>query len=194
MLSIPGLAALTRSHIRRDDSKMVANEPRSHVTTPRPGSVEEAQPPPADHWAPYAVASRVHDYYKERQNVSRRWSRTSEVILLALTAAVTISGVLNPDDSRIPSILGALAVVVAGLRSTFHWRDDWIRFGLARMSLRWELRRYDNDMPPYADAQGNALDQARKDRILIERLNEIEMRDSSTWASMDKGTEVQPAS
>lgn len=117
-------------------------------------------------------------YYISQAARNRIASRLSELSLIALSAAVAIVGVLNPNDARIPAILGALAVTVSGLRATFHWRDNWIRFTMARMTLRGQIRLYECDIEPFDDP-------ATKSQRLVRMINDIEMKDSSSWAAMD---------
>ena len=59
----------------------------------------------------------------------------AEIILLVVAAAVPTSAVVVPHNSPVPAILGAVVVVLSGLRSLFHWQDNYVRFSGAREAI-----------------------------------------------------------
>jgi hypothetical protein len=98
-------------------------------------------------------------------------------VLLAISAAVPVSGSLTPHDSRLPTIIGAVVVALTGLRAVFHWRDNWIRSATTASMIDGEIRLYEASVEPYDKPDTKA---AR----LIKRLNAIESSEYASWASL----------
>ena len=75
------------------------------------------------------------------------------------------------------AIIGAGVVVLTGLRSVFHFYDNWTRFGWACGVIRIELRLYTAAVPPYDDPQ-------TRDAILLKKINSTELTETSQWMSL----------
>jgi hypothetical protein len=103
-----------------------------------------------------------------------------ELMIIAVSTAVTITGVLYPHDARVPAILGALVAALATIRSMNHWRDNWTRFTLARTELRSQMRLYRADAAPYDNSTTKA-------EILVRTVNAIQIQENQGWfALLDK--------
>jgi hypothetical protein len=98
-----------------------------------------------------AEAIRLFRWYARNVKRSRYRFQVSELILLAASAAVPVAGILTPGDARPAAIIGAGVVVLTGLRSVFHFYDNWTRFGWACGVIRTELRLYAAAVAPYDD-------------------------------------------
>jgi hypothetical protein len=85
----------------------------------------------------YAVglANASYEWYRIHAVRSRRNFKISETVLILVAAAVPTSAVLLPDDATVPAVLGAVIVVLTGLRSIFHWQDNFLRFSGAREAV-----------------------------------------------------------
>lgn len=129
----------------------------------------------------YAAAEALLNWYVLNALSSRRRYLISEVGLLVASTAVPVVGILSPHDARGPAVIGAIVVMLSGLRSIFHWRDNWIRFTVAGAAIKSELRLYDSEAAPYADASTRLAS-------LVSRLNTIEMNETQAWTTLtDRG-------
>lgn len=75
--------------------------------------------------------------------------------------------VIEPHNSLIPAILGAVIIVLSGIRATFHWQENYLRFSRAREAIEAERRLYKTGGTPYSEMSA-------KDTILAMRITRIE--------------------
>jgi hypothetical protein len=124
----------------------------------------------------YAIGlvNASYDWYRAHAIRSRRSYRISETALLVIAAAVPTSAAIAPDDATLPAILGAIVVVLTGLRSVFHWQDNYLRFSGAREALEAERRLYNTCADPYHDL-------ATRDQLLAAAVSRIEQDEMSGW-------------
>jgi hypothetical protein len=129
--------------------------------------------------SPYAltVADDSYSWYRRAAGKARRFYRLSECLQLVLSAAVPVSAVLSPGDAKVPAILGTLIVIVTGLRSIFHWHDDYLRFSAARESVEAERRRYHTGGQPYTDP-------GTRDQLLVDAITRIEHQEMDNWLQL----------
>ena len=85
--------------------------------------------------------------------------------------------VLFDGNTVIPTFLGAGLVVIAGLRSVFHWQDDYLRFNQAREAVEAQRRLFHTGAEPYDDLN-------TRDRVLASAVTEIEKREMGEWLSI----------
>ncbi|MEU9659748.1 DUF4231 domain-containing protein [Streptomyces chartreusis] len=160
-----------------------ADEP---TTTPRSGGSPEAGPGYA-----MSLANRSYDWYQGAAVRARRNFRLSETLLLLISAAIPVSAVLWSKNAEIPAVLGGIVVVITGLRSVFHWQDDYLRFTEAREAVEAERRLYNTGAEPYADP-------VTRDQALAAAVTRIEQREMGTWVQLagpradTTGTNVLP--
>ena len=76
-----------------------------------------------------------------------------------------------------PAILGAVVVILSGLRSVFHWQDNYLRFSGAREAVEAERRLYETGAVPYAD-------ETSKDQILAAAVSRIEREEMAGWVKV----------
>jgi len=126
------------------------------------------------------LAVESHKWYREHAVRSRTAYKVSETVLLILSAAIPTSAALTRDSAAVPAILGALIVVLAGLRSIFHWQENYLRFSQAREAVEAERRLYNTDAKPYDD-------QATRDQILAAAVSRIEQEEMSGWLKIAVG-------
>ncbi|GAP53767.1 hypothetical protein AHiyo6_03320 [Arthrobacter sp. Hiyo6] len=138
------------------------------------------------------AASETAAWYAEHGRRSRHWFQVTEVAILVTSASVPVVGLLNPTDSRPPAIVGAIVVVLASLRSIFHWQENWVRFMAAFRTLTAELRLYDAEAEPYSDP-----DPRKRDAELIKRVNALETTETGAWIKLvshdEKGKSDAPS-
>ncbi|MEU8988149.1 DUF4231 domain-containing protein [Streptomyces sp. NPDC048558] len=90
---------------------------------------------------------------------------------------IPVSAVISPGTAEVPAVLGGVVVVITGLRSVFHWQDDYLRFSEAREAVEAERRLYCTGAEPYADA-------GTRDRNLAASVTRIEQREMGTWVQL----------
>jgi hypothetical protein len=73
-----------------------------------------------------------------------------------------------------PAILGAIVVVLSGLRAVFHWHDNYLRFSRAREAVESERRLYHTSAKPYDDP-------ATRDQVLVGAISKIEQAEMGGW-------------
>jgi hypothetical protein len=115
------------------------------------------------------------EWYARCARIARIRHQTLEVALLLVGSAISVIALAVSDSSIIAALLGAVVVILTGLRQVFHWRDNYVRFTGACLALKSECRRYSVGQPPYDD-------EANRARNLIEALNRIEAEETHGWA------------
>jgi hypothetical protein len=124
-----------------------------------------------------ALADGSYDWYKKHAIRARRAYKTAESALVVVAAAIPTSAVLIADSNVIPAVLGAIVVVISGLRSVFHWQDNYLRFSQAREAIEAERRLYNTLAPPYDDA-------STRDQILAGAVTRIEHEEMRGWVEV----------
>ena len=100
---------------------------------------------------PYAVgiANASFSWYHKAAVKSRRLNRSTEIIVIAASALIPLATVLFPDHAELPAILGSIVAIVAGMRASFHWHENHLRFSRAREAIEAERRKFYTRTPPY---------------------------------------------
>jgi len=122
----------------------------------------------------WSVANESYEWYRKAAIRARRSYRLCEILFLVISAAIPVSVVLLPGTATIPAFLGAVLVVLSGLRNVFHWHENYIRFSRARESVNAEMRRYATVSEPYSDL-------AKRDSVLINAITRIEQQEMGQW-------------
>ncbi|WP_406412840.1 DUF4231 domain-containing protein [Streptomyces sp. NBC_01614] len=166
---------------RASDSADVTPSPPVPATAPIPAP---AAPPRSGRSSPgtgpgYAmrVANRSYDWYHNAAIRARRNFRLTETLLLLVSASIPVSAVISPGTAVVPAILGGVVVVITGLRSVFHWQDDYLRFSEAREAVEAERRLYYTGAEPYAAPD-------TRDQMLATNVTRIEQREMGTWIQL----------
>ncbi len=126
--------------------------------------------------ADYALtlASASYEWYGRAAIKSRKFYRATEVVQLVGSAAIPVSAVMSPENVTIPAILGAVVVVITGLRAAFHWHEDYLRFSQAREAVEAERRLYRTGADPYADVD-------TRGQLLAKAITRIEQQEMGAW-------------
>ena len=124
-----------------------------------------------------ALANSSYDWYRKAATRSRRYYRVSETALLIVSAAIPATAAVVPGNSVGPGILGAVVVVLSGLRAVFHWQDNYLRFSGAREAVEAERRLYYTCAKPYEDP-------TTRDRLLAEAVSKIEQEEMRGWVKV----------
>ncbi|WP_244313340.1 DUF4231 domain-containing protein [Streptomyces zinciresistens] len=123
------------------------------------------------------MANGSYDWYRTAAMKARRAFRLSETLLLLASAAIPVTAALTATNAEIPAVLGAVVVVITGLRSVFHWQEDYVRFSEAREAVEAERRLYHTGARPYADRE-------TRDQALAASVTRIEQREMGTWTQL----------
>lgn len=123
------------------------------------------------------LADASYNWYRGAAIRSRRLFRMSESGALVLAAAIPVAGAIYPGSAVVPAVLGAVVVVVSGLRAIFHWQDNYLRFSAAREAVEAERRFYRTGSGPYADP-------ATRDAELAAAVTRIEQDEMSGWVKI----------
>lgn len=110
----------------------------------------------------------------QKTGPAMRAHRASAVAVQSVAAAIPVAAVIEPHNSLIPAILGAVIIVLSGTRATFHWQENYLRFSRAREAIEAERRLYKIGGPPYSEMN-------TKDTILATRITKIERDEMSSW-------------
>jgi hypothetical protein len=122
----------------------------------------------------FGLADDSYQWYRTAAIHSRRSNRISSVIVLIVAAAIPVSAAIAPKNSMVPAVLGAIVVIVSGLRSIFHWEENYLRFSGAREAVEAERRLYLTQSSPYDDSES-------KDRTLAAKITSIEQQEMAGW-------------
>ena len=120
------------------------------------------------------IADRSFNWYRDHAKRARGLYRISDVTLLIVAAAIPLSVAVAPDETGVAAVLGAGVVVISGLRSVFHWQDNYLRFTQACGAVEGERRLYEVGASPYADP-------ASRDKALVAAVSRIEQEETGTW-------------
>lgn len=132
------------------------------------------------------LANRSYAWYQRAAMRARRYYRITESLQLLVSAAIPVAAVLAPDEARVPALLGGIVVVLTGLRSVFHWQDDYLRFSQAREAIEAERRLYRTGAAPYDD-------EGTRERALTAAVTRIEQGEMSAWAQLvSTGSREEP--
>jgi hypothetical protein len=137
------------------------------------------EPAEAREKAGYAMtlANNSYDWYRKAAIRSRRYYRISETALLIVAAAIPATAAVAPGNSIGPAILGAVVVVISGLRAVFHWQDNYLRFSGAREAIEAERRLYFTCTKPYED-------HTTRDQLLAATVSRIEQEEMHGWVKV----------
>jgi hypothetical protein len=132
---------------------------------------------PAEPSYAMALATQSYHWYQQHAVSSRRAYKCLETALLIVAAAIPTSAAITPHNVIVPAVLGAVVVILSGLRSVFHWQDNYLRFSGAREAVEAERRLYKTGAAPYAD-------ETSKDQILAAAVSRIEQQEMAGWVKV----------
>ncbi|WP_083472996.1 DUF4231 domain-containing protein [Frankia sp. R43] len=120
------------------------------------------------------LANDSYDWYRTHAIRSRKRYRQNEILLLCIAAAIPTSAVIAPKNPAVPSIMGALIVVMSGIRTIFHWHDNYLRYSYAREAVEAERRLYRTESAPYDDPRTRM-------KLLAAKVTNIEHDEMAEW-------------
>jgi hypothetical protein len=127
------------------------------------------------------LANESYEWYRTAAIRSRRAYRVSETLLLLVASAIPLAAAVLRDNAILPALLGALVVVISGVRSLFNWRDNYIRFSWSREAVERERRKYLTSTEPYTDPDV-------RDKALAAAITSIESEEMTQWLAIANKT------
>jgi hypothetical protein len=119
---------------------------------------------------------RSYEWYRRHAKQSRIVYQVGELALLTTGALIPVSTTLT-DDQTMPALLGALVVVLTGIRRIFSSHENWQRFIDASLALASERALYVHGFAPYADV-------GTRDERLLRRVREVETQETAGWRTL----------
>lgn len=121
-----------------------------------------------------AVALAELRWYREAGGRAGVLNKISDIGLLLFSAAATVAAALGAV-AWVTSVLAAGSLVLAGLRRSFDWHENWVSFTSRWAELRSLVHQY------------QLLPEARRDEAarsqLMSNVDELVSSETSTWAS-----------
>jgi hypothetical protein len=124
---------------------------------------------------PLAILDTQYTWYRGHAVSAGMRYKGAEIALLLAAALIPVSTVVT--DRWVTALLGAVVVVLTGLRSIFTWQEDWLRFTEAWQQLQFARTRYVHGLPPYDDP-------ATRDATLVQRVQEVQRSETRGWLSL----------
>jgi hypothetical protein len=131
------------------------------------------------------IADESFDWYRTAAIRARRLYRTSEISTIIISGLVPLSAVVLPANTIVPALLGSAVVMITGLRSVFHWNENYLRFSRAREAVEAERRSYHTNAAPYELS-------ADRDALLVQAISEIEQNEMGQWLKVAAQPTRQP--
>jgi hypothetical protein len=124
---------------------------------------------------PLAILETQYAWYRGHAVSAGMRYKALEITLLVAAALIPVSTVVT--DRWVTALLGAVVVVLTGVRSIFSWQEDWLRFTEAWQQLQFARTRYVHGLPPYDDP-------ATREATLVQRVQEIQRSETRGWLSL----------
>lgn len=142
-----------------------------------------------DKTEPPSYATQIADgsfvWYRTAAIRARRLYRLAEIAVIVVSALVPLSAVTLPGNTIVPAVLGSAVVVITGLRSVFHWHENYLRFSRAREAVEAERRRFRTGARPYDD-------RGSREAALVEAITRIEQEEMGQWLKVAAQPSRQP--
>jgi hypothetical protein len=124
---------------------------------------------------PLTILDQQYAWYRAHAVSAGVRYKVQEITLLVVAALIPVSTVVT--DRWVTALLGAVVVVLTGLRSIFTWQDDWLRCTEAWQQLQFARTRYVHSLPPY-DVEDT------RDALLVQRVQEVQTAETRGWLSL----------
>jgi hypothetical protein len=129
-----------------------------------------------------ATADGSYEWYKSHAIRARLLYRASEVGIIAVSVSIPAAAAIWPDHVVVAAVLGAFVAAATGLRSVFHWHENYLRFSEAREAVDQERRLYRLRTDHYSD-------DATRNENLVKAVSAIEQRELGSWLKI---ASIQP--
>ena len=140
------------------------------------------------------------NYLEERLEEQRKWHSskatmnkkryyTTEIITLTTGSLIPVINVLNfPGPVRlISALLAATGVISAGIAKLCKYQENWLNFRAVAEALKREKELYEHQIGDYE------LDSGKRQKLLVERVEEILASTTAKFISIQKKKQDKPA-
>ena len=122
---------------------------------------------------PHTVRERLR-WYENNARYQRNAYYVAEVAGIGLSAAIPLAAALRAPEGA-GAILGALVVVIGGLRHLYRWGENWIRSNRTLVDLEAEVTKWSQGIAPYGQPSATAQ--------LVDKVEQIVVGETSMWAT-----------
>jgi hypothetical protein len=129
------------------------------------------------------IADASYRWYVIASKRSRRAHRIADVGAVLISASIPVVVVIAPGLPAITAVLGAVLVVIAGVRAIYHWSENYLRFSRAREEVEEQRRLFHVWAAPYDDP-------ATRDEELVKAITRIEQAEMGQWTQVAVGRTV----
>ena len=112
-------------------------------------------------------------WYASRAVGARRVYVVTEIAAIALAAAIPAAAALGAS-AGFAAVLGAIIVLLSGLRTTFAWQESWISYTQTRYAIEREVVRWEYHSTPYASD--------KRDGVLANTVQDLAADEGKGWA------------
>jgi hypothetical protein len=98
----------------------------------------------------------------------------AEIAVILLSATIPTATSLGAGSDT-AAVLGALVVVVGGLRHLCRWGENWIRSSKTLIDLQAEVTKWSQGIPPYENGPAT--------KELVGRVEAIVLGETASWAT-----------
>ncbi|MGX7829868.1 DUF4231 domain-containing protein [Actinokineospora sp. 24-640] len=120
-------------------------------------------------------------WYRTAATRSCRWAHRSEVVHIVLAALAPLVTVVV-DQPVAGAALGTAAVIVAGVRSSYRWQENWISRSRARYAIERHVTLYKQRIRPY-DTDNPAA-------VLVHAVEDVAESEGQAWESDRRALQV----
>jgi hypothetical protein len=124
-----------------------------------------------------SLADGSYEWYRSHAIRSKKAHRIFETAILVVSAAIPAAAAVAPHNTVISAVLGAVVVILSGLRAVFHWQDNYLRFSGAREAVEAERRLYYTGAKPYEDP-------TTREQVLAASVSRIERDEMAGWTKI----------
>jgi hypothetical protein len=143
----------------------------------RRSSETEANSGLVDNLSAWELASCSYRWYINAARRSRRMARTGELVAIIGSSSVAVVVAIWPNAHFAPALLGLLVATAAGANNVFHWRENYLRYSVAREALNRQMRLYRASLTPYDN-------ESTRDGILVQEVSAIEETEMAGWVQI----------
>lgn len=119
-------------------------------------------------------------WYASRAIAARRVYVLTEIAAIAVAAAIPAAAALGAS-AAVAAVLGAIVVLLGGLRTAFAWQESWISYTQTRYAIEREVVRWQYNSTPYNDSND-------RDGFLANTVQDLAADEGKSWAQRRRAT------
>ena len=129
------------------------------------------------------------EWHSRKATMNKKRYYTAEIITLTTGSLIPVINVLNiPGPVRLMSaLLAAAGVISAGIAKLCKYQENWLNFRAVAEALKREKEIYEHQIGDYE------LDNGKRQKLLVERVEEILASTTAKFISIQKPKQNKPA-